>query len=252
MSEIHVLYRLLRYESQRAVMIDVGAHYGESLLPFAKDGWEIHAFEPDPVNRTRLYRTCRDFATVTVIPKAVSDQIGERTLYRSDESSGISSLTPFVASHQPSEAVEVTTLGAYVDQVRLPDIGFLKIDAEGYDRFILQGYPWGRLRPRAILCEFEDSKTVPLGYTWKDLADDMVALGYRVMVSEWYPVRRYGNNHAWRRFQPYPTSLVDETATGNLMAVCEGDFGRLSAICRRSCMRLSIRHRADLLLGSKR
>ncbi len=31
----------------KGVMVDVGAHFGESLQPFAKRGWRIVAFEPD-------------------------------------------------------------------------------------------------------------------------------------------------------------------------------------------------------------
>ena len=251
MSEVEVLHELMSDEPRGAVMVDVGAHWGESLLPFAVDGWEVHAFEPDPVNRAHLHHTCRELPNVAVIPKAVSARQGEVTLYRSAESSGISTLSAFSPSHHAMGAVEVTTLRTYCDEVGLQRVTFLKIDAEGFDRFVLEGQPWDRLRPRAILCEFEDNKTVQLGYTWKDLAEDVVGYGYRVLVSEWRPVRAYGADHQWRRFAPYPTRLVDEAATGNLLAVAEEEFDRLSTIARRSAVRLSVRRQIDKLRRSR-
>jgi len=124
MSEVDIVYRCFRRDERGAVMIDVGAHYGESLWPFANDGWQVHAFEPDPVNRARLIEACRPLPNVTVVPSAVSDRAGELTLYRSQESSGISTLTAFSRSHEPAGIVDVTTLRTYIDQVGLRESPF--------------------------------------------------------------------------------------------------------------------------------
>jgi hypothetical protein len=45
-------------------------------------------------------------------------------------------------------------------------VDFLKIDTESHDLFVHQGYPWECGKPAVIECEFEDAKTVPLGYTF--------------------------------------------------------------------------------------
>src|SRR3546814_14166191 len=65
------------------------------------------------------------------------------------------------------------------------------------------------------LCEFEDVKTVPLGYTYHDMAGFPLEQGYRVYVSEWHPIVRYGIRHDWRRLVPYPCELSDPSAWGN-------------------------------------
>ena len=70
----------------------------------------------------------------------------------------------------------------------------MKIDVEGFERNVLDGYDWA-VRPDLIVLEFEDSKTVPLGYSWKDLADGLIDRGYQVLVSEWFPIERYGGSH---------------------------------------------------------
>jgi hypothetical protein len=90
----------------------------------------------------------------------------------------------------------------------MPSVDFLKIDTEGHDLFVLQGFPWERNRPQVIECEFEDLKSKPLGYTTKDMADFLVGKGYTVYVSEWHPILKYGQRHDWHRLQKYPCDLA--------------------------------------------
>lgn len=222
------------------VMLDVGAHFGSSALPFVKAGWEVHAFEPDPANRSRLETRISDADNVTIVPAAVSNERGTMTLFGSDVSSGISSLTPFHGSHAPIADVEVTTLSDYVETKNLDRIDFLKIDSEGYDLFVLQGVPWRMVRPAAIVCEFEDRKTIPLGYDFDDLARFLVDQGYEVLVSEWYPVVEYGANHEWRQLRRYPHRLADDAAWGNLVALPD----RLLQPFERHAAFAALRHRA--------
>jgi FkbM family methyltransferase len=230
---------------KRGVMLDVGAAFGLALEPFADDGWEVHAFEPDAVNRDRLVRAHGHRQNLTIVPKALSDTPGSLTFYKSAESPGISSLAPFRETHEPAGAVEVTTLKDYLDTSGIDRIDFLKIDVEGYERNVLAGYEW---TPKAgvIELEFEDSKTVPLGYRWQDLADDLTARGYGVIVSEWYPIVSYGGTHRWRGFRPYPTELDDQAAWGNLIAT-DHDFDGLLATATRTARRYRTRRRLHRL-----
>jgi FkbM family methyltransferase len=216
------------------VMVDVGAHVGGTLRPFAEAGWSIFAFEPDAVNRSHLERNVAAFGSVQIDPRAVSVRSGETvSLFRSPESTGISTLTPFVESHVAAGSVTTTTLKKACEEYGITEIDFLKIDTEGYDMFVLQSLDWNEIRPRAILCEFEDRKTIPLGYGWQEMADLLVHHGYSVTVAEWYPVTHYGGRHRFRRFADYPSPLVDDRATGNLVAFLEdADLERFQEIRR--------------------
>ena len=219
----------------RGVMFDVGAHHGNSLAPFAAAGWQVYAFEPDATNRAVLAARYGRTRNIVIDPRAVSDQPrAKATWFRSALSSGISGLSAFHDSHVPSAELEVTTLADACDAWNVRVIDLLKSDTEGFDLYVLRGVPWERLAPRAIVCEFEDAKTAPLGYRYHDLASYLVDRGYRVMVSEWHPIERYGGSHRWRRFAPYPCELVDARAWGNLMAVREEPlFIRLVEGCAR-------------------
>ena len=199
-------------------MLDIGAHHGTSLAPFAADGWTIHAFEPDPANRAALEAAFGEHANVIVVPAAVSDEAGEMPLFTSELSTGISSLAAFTPTHTRFTTVPVITLKQYMADVGVSAIDFMKIDVEGFELNVLTGHDWS-VKPEMIVLEFEDAKTVPLGYSWNDLAMNLVDRGYAVFVSEWFPIERYGASHRWRRLARYPTELVDADGWGNLIAV---------------------------------
>lgn len=206
-------------DSIDGTMIDVGAHYGGSCEPFLEMGWRVHAFEPDPANRAILQSKLGKYELLNISEKAASDQSGQIVpFYASGESSGVSSLSAFTDTHQKSCDVTTTTLTDYVDASGITTVNFLKIDAEGHDLRVLQGFPWEKYKPSVIECEFEDSKSVPLGYTFFDMADFLVDQGYQVFVSEWYPVERYGIRHNWRGLKKYPCEPDTREAWGNILA----------------------------------
>lgn len=48
--ETKLVFKVLQAKRKKGVMIDVGAHFGGALAPFALCGWKIYAFEPDAGN----------------------------------------------------------------------------------------------------------------------------------------------------------------------------------------------------------
>ena len=223
--ETELIFQLLGQGKCGKIMIDVGAHYGSSLERFAAKRWKVYAFEPDPNNRAVLTKLCARYPTVQIDPRAVSNRNGiTLPFFTSNVSSGISSLSAFHESHEQSLQVKTVTLGAFFEEKSIQDISFLKIDTEGHDLHVLQGLPWDRVQPDAILCEFEDSKTESLGYDFHELAKFLSDKKYNLLISEWYPVTKYGGKHRWRRFSFYPCDLIDAKAWGNIIAVKSNDL----------------------------
>lgn len=215
--EIELVHKLLRPHGP-GLMVDVGAHQGGSLRPFAEDGWRVIAVEPDPHNRAVLLRRVAGMRNVLVDGRAVSHHDGEKVaLYTSEVSTGISTLAPFHRSHVATDHVETVRLDTLLAEVG--QVTVLKTDTEGWDLPVLQTFPWGRLHPLAVICEFEDHKTIPLGYDYHAVARYLADLGYVVFTSEWYPVVEYGRRHRWRSIRRYPVALNDARAWGNLVAV---------------------------------
>jgi FkbM family methyltransferase len=215
-SEAEMIIDYFEAHPRRGSMLDVGVHFGESCLPYAQMGWQIVGFEPDPANRAKI----PPIAGLKLYDNAVSDRDGQvLDFFASDESSGISSLSSFHASHRAVAQVTTVTLATVLAREGLGQIDFLKIDIEGHDLFALRGFPFDKVQPEVILCEFEDSKTVPNGYTYRDLGDFLAGQGYQVYLSEWHPIVRYGGEHTWRQFVPYPAKLADARGWGNFVAI---------------------------------
>jgi FkbM family methyltransferase len=223
-------------------MVDVGAHFGGSLLPFARSGWEVWAVEPDPANRSHLTAATQGLVNVHVDPRAVTEHTGERLpLFTSTTSTGISTLVPFHGTHVPAVEVETVRLDDLLDEAGVDEVAFLKTDLEGYDLPALRSFPWDRLRPDVVVCEFEDRKTRALGYDFHALASLLTGHGYEVLVSEWDPIIEYGTRHRWRRVFTYPGELADTEAWGNLIAVAPSRAGRARRIARAAGWRLRSR-----------
>jgi FkbM family methyltransferase len=217
--EVEIVYHILK-QNKKGVMIDVGAHFGTTLKPFMNLGWTIHAFEPDPNNRKKLIDLVGNNSNVFINTEAVSNETGlELSFYSSKLSTGISGLSNFHPSHEELTKVITVTLSDYISSRGFDKIDFLKIDTEGHDFFVLQGFDWDRhLHPEVIICEFEDRKSKPLGYLSKDMGDFLTNLGYTVFVSEWQPIIEYGTGHKWISLYKYDGKIKDDS-WGNFLAV---------------------------------
>lgn len=143
------LHRLLARRIPTRIMIDVGAHHGTTLAPFAEAGWSVIAFEPFEANRRALTERFAAAPAVVVRPEAVSDESGTRALHLAVEPGG--------RLHEYYHSLERIGEDAYhrkggvvaVPTVRLDElvrrgelsgrVGFLKVDTEGHDLAVLRG-----------------------------------------------------------------------------------------------------------------
>ncbi len=225
MDELKFIQSLLKnLNIKRKMLFDVGAHFGTFSQPFAREGWQVHAFEPDPENRAKFEVWAHQFSGIQISSNAVADkpQMGAK-FFKSHESTGISSLNSFTENHFEGSLVDVITLADYCLKNSIEDIDLLKIDTEGHDLFVLKGFPWKKIRPKVIMSEFENKKTISLGYCYEDMGHYLMNQGYSVFVSEWKPIVRYGIEHDWNRCFMYPGSLETENAWGNFIAL-RNDF----------------------------
>jgi len=211
-------------------MIDVGGHHGTSAIPFAKEGWNVHSFEPDTSNRVLLVENVAKTKLqdkIFIYPVALGEESGTLPLYRSPVSAGISGLLNFHKTHTEAEQVEVTTLNSFLEKENISNVDFLKIDAEGYDYLVLKGMNLSKYMPKVILCEYEDKKSKKLNYTFKDMTAYLHQNGYKCVFSEWHPLAEYGSGHSWWRFTTNQDDINAETSWGNILAVPAENFSKL-------------------------
>jgi FkbM family methyltransferase len=199
-----------------SVLVDVGAHYGLVTAQFLELGWSVVAYEPDPSNRTEFQRRVNSDPRVQLSASAVSDKSAEAvSLFTSPVSTGVSTLAAFHESHEPTAIVDVVTLAEDLHARRVQQVDFLKVDIEGFDLFALKGFDW-TYAPRFVLYEFEDRKTIALGYSLADSSAYAADRGYHLVYSVWEPIVEYGTAHRWRGLFSAPPSDV-ATCWGNVL-----------------------------------
>jgi len=216
--ETKIVFELLK-NKPAGTMIDVGAHHGTALKNFLNKQWQVYAYEPDPNNRALLEKNFKNNENLKISDNAISNK-GNQTLsfYSSYESTGISGLSAFTNNHKKLCEVKVTTLKEQIKSNTIEQVNFLKIDTEGFDLMVLEGFPWEKISPDVIECEFEDLKTKPLGYLVKDLINFLIEKNYTVYISEWYPIIQYGIRHDWKRFFKYNDRELNSDSWGNILA----------------------------------
>lgn len=154
---------LLRFAQDRigkgTVVIDVGAHLGESSLLFSElvgPSGRVVAFEPDPVACASLRKNLElnGLRNVSVEEKSVSDKTGKALLATERFGSGAASIVRQAPrdAHLRELEVQSTTLDEYCEEHGLVP-GWIKIDAEGAEPMIVSGMRGliERHRPSVIL-----------------------------------------------------------------------------------------------------
>ncbi len=216
--ELYLISKYFRKNNKNGVMIDVGVHNGQSSELFLDMGWKVYGFEPDEINKNKIPSHVINNSKMTLFECALSNENGEMSFYRSNESTGISSLLNFHETHKEAKKVPVRKLQEVIDENKIRDINVLKIDTEGYDLFVLKGLDINKYSNLDIIfCEFEDNKTLKLNYSVHDMADFLLRNDYKIIVCEWFPIIRYGVEHKFKSANKYPCP-ISENGWGNLLA----------------------------------
>lgn len=225
----HRLFKRCGTTVSTPTMVDVGAHHGSSCMRFAREGWRVVAFEPDPINRKVFEQNLLDDWDVAVDVRALSDrETSDQPFYRSEISTGISGLRAFHKSHDYAGVVNTTTLSRILTEYGIHHVDFLKTDTEGNDLVVLRGYGWDVDRPDVVVCEFDDSKCEP--GTASQQAELLLGMGYDVVVSEWHALIQFGVAHDFRGLWLFqPGDRLEDVPWGNLIALRPGMLEHLTA-----------------------
>lgn len=151
---------------QRGVAIDVGAHIGNHTVFLALSGFEVVAFEPNPITREQLERNVKlNELQVQVLAAAA----GSKQTYARLESENPSNTGMTRTIEDPLGGVPMVT----IDSLNL-DPKVIKIDVEGSELDILEGARQTIWRCKPVLyieSEAEDLRRAveaflaPLGYS---------------------------------------------------------------------------------------
>lgn len=168
------------------VFIDVGSNIGLFSLIASKivgDKGKVICFEPSPLTYTRLKEnvTINNFNNLDVRNLGLSDSIGELTFYVSNNGyDAWNSFSPSADNKlELSIKVPVSTLDFELNEIDKSKIKLVKIDVEGWEKFVLQGAKDFLINFNPIvMVEFTEQNTFNSGYPVHEIYDLMSSYGY--------------------------------------------------------------------------
>lgn len=173
-------FRLIPFLANKArVSLDVGAHKGAYSFALLKHSQAVHAFEPNPKMFDVLESWARDL--VTLHPSALSNVSGAADLLVPRRRNGYSNQgSSLSAVKVQGEHATVRVKADRLDDCGIDNVGFIKIDVEGFKKEVLEGARALLLRDRPnLLVEMEEKHT---RISLKDMVASVCAYGYRCMV----------------------------------------------------------------------
>ena len=118
-------------------VIDIGANIGEFALAVQEMAGRVIALEPDPIPFNCLSQNCSVFDNIAVYQIAVSNYDGDGDFFLSTKDADSSLVQP--NNYTQCIKMKMRTLDALVEDLQLARIGFLKVEAEGWEPEILAG-----------------------------------------------------------------------------------------------------------------
>lgn len=187
------LFTALKYVTNFGCAIDVGAHVGLMSYHLSQKFEEVHAFEIfTPIYECLVWNlNQRDIHNVTTYNFGV----GAAT-QKVDLNTGNKTFSTHV---KPNSEGQFSIMP--LDDLGLTDVGFIKIDAEGYEPFVIQGALNTIKKYKPVILYERKAHATRYGYSRDSVFHILQDLGY------WFPERPWPKNgilvhepeHAWKR-----------------------------------------------------
>jgi FkbM family methyltransferase len=144
--EYRITLDLVSSLSKDRSIIDVGGNCGLFAIPIEKSGYIVYTFEPIKMNVDLLESNKKenDCPNLHIIPNALSNVNENRIIYIpycSDNTSfnqrvAVSNMTK---KDYVEEEVKCITFDSWIENNENINVGFIKIDVQGFEKEVLQG-----------------------------------------------------------------------------------------------------------------
>ncbi len=171
--------------SSNDIVFDIGANIGVVTNWFAHRCQHVHAFEPHPDNfeKIKSQKKLRNMNNITVHDIALGKEKSRMQLHVK-EFHGHHSLGDVVSSQTVGKIeVNVRTVDAISEELKIDKINFMKIDVEGFESDVLRGA--SRLLQNKkidyILFELQDTILHSINRTSKEVFQIIFDAGYQII-----------------------------------------------------------------------
>lgn len=168
--------------------LDVGTNNACNAIHYAKRFEQVECFEPTPLAQQLWLNTVRDNQVINVQLHKIG--VGEKSytteILTHDKNGGHNHLAHYDknprARPENSSRVKVPVQVETIDSFNFQSVGFIKIDVEGYERFVLEGAidTIKRCRPTLQL-EIVANQCRKFNYKGEDMIEWIRSLDYTVV-----------------------------------------------------------------------
>lgn len=220
--------RLVKFLAKKCdFAIVAGSHIGyyPLIIGYANPDCMIHAFEPNPVSRSRCLDNIKlnNLMNVIVIDKALGKNVGQERMYFDF---GQSSFVDSKRKHKDEGIVDITTL----DQFERNYVGsnvLMVLDAEGYEKNIIEGgIDFISKNKPTIIFEINETALTSDGSSSRELCSILKEMGYSLfIISEGHHEINFDPDIKIKII-PYEEYLLREASFINALAVIDNEIIR--------------------------
>ena len=188
-------------------VIDVGANIGVTVLLFEQyigQGGRVHAFEPNPM----IFQYLKENIAMNRVHNVqfYDCALGEKAEQVYLQDNNVADTGNAITLEQDNSfMVRMERLDDVLKESGIEMVHLLKVDTEGYEKFVFDGAKETLSKTNFIIFEAIEHNCQRFGYSTRDLADFLCGEGFHVfcydMDSEVYePFDSYRYIHSGRRF----------------------------------------------------
>ena len=185
---------IIQHLPLNSVLLDLGANIGSICLPIAKLRPDVRIIAVEASPRVFSYLKenieMNKVTNIDIVNIALSDNDGETiSFYSPEEKFGKGSMSPVFTDK--AETVKTITVDTLLKNKNISNVGFIKIDVEGYESFVFRGSEKllsGDSKP-PVLFEFADwAERQAHGAQVGDAQKELLRHGYQLAILDKPPV----------------------------------------------------------------
>jgi FkbM family methyltransferase len=149
-------YELVPFVNHVLTIIDVGANIGaaSAFFAFHYPAATVHAVEPNPKCHPLLLKNAEQFPNISVHTIGLHSATGERALYSGRTDTVESSIHPSPRTSDSSSMLPFQSVEQFLQALQVTQIDILKVDTEGCEVQIMQGFGLAVARIQVIYVEY--------------------------------------------------------------------------------------------------
>jgi FkbM family methyltransferase len=185
--DYRIMLELVKKIDKQKIVIDIGGNCGLFCIPVERDGYTVYSFEPIKMNvdLLELNKTENNSTNLHIVHKAITNKTEKRNIYIPYCADNTSFNQDVAVSNMKKkdyieETVNCIKFDSWINKNKKLDIGFIKIDVQGFEKEVLEGMQnfLKNCHDVYLFIEWDESHTKKAGFSLQELEDLILPNGF--------------------------------------------------------------------------